>query len=205
MPQPYKNAVMTNNGVSLLSRAQAGKIKIEFTRAVTGDGEYSGEEKALKALQGRTALKQQRNSYPISDVEIYAERAVKVTALLSNENPVTQETLINEGYYINEMGLYAKAQGTDEEVLFSIVIAEDIGDYMPEYDGSSPAQITQDYIITVNNTADVVVKVTNQAVALAEDLFEVKERLNNLIIYGPADTYIPPGSTLFVVDEDENN
>lgn len=191
---------MTNNGASLLIRAQAG-IKIEFTRAVTGDGAYNEEEKTLEALQGRTSLKNQRNSYPISNVEIYAERTVKVTALLTNENPVTHATLITQGYYIGEMGLYAKEQGGTEEVLFSIVVAEDLGDYIPEYDGNSPAQIIQDYFITVNNTADVIVKVANGAVALAEDLFAVKERLDNLILYGPAETYIPPGSTLFVVGD----
>ena len=32
MPQPFNNAVMTNAGARLLTRAQAGEIKIEFTR-----------------------------------------------------------------------------------------------------------------------------------------------------------------------------
>lgn len=31
MPQPFNNAVMTNAGARLLTRAQAGEIKIEFT------------------------------------------------------------------------------------------------------------------------------------------------------------------------------
>ena len=38
MPQPFNNAVMTNAGARLLTRAQAGEIKIEFTRIAVGNG-----------------------------------------------------------------------------------------------------------------------------------------------------------------------
>ena len=30
MPQPFNNAIMTNVGARLLTKAQAGEIKIEF-------------------------------------------------------------------------------------------------------------------------------------------------------------------------------
>ena len=45
MPQPFNNAVMTNAGARLLTRAQAGEIKIEFTRIATGNGSYTAAEK----------------------------------------------------------------------------------------------------------------------------------------------------------------
>ena len=57
MPQPFNNAVMTNNGAALLTRAQAGEIKIEFTRIVTGNGSYTADEKTLAKLQQATKLK----------------------------------------------------------------------------------------------------------------------------------------------------
>ena len=44
MPQPFNNAVMTNGGANLLTRAQAGEIKIEFTRIVVGNGSYTAEK-----------------------------------------------------------------------------------------------------------------------------------------------------------------
>lgn len=62
MPQPFNNAVMTNGGARLLTRAQAGEIKIEFTRIVTGSGTYTAAEKELAALQARTALKAQKTA-----------------------------------------------------------------------------------------------------------------------------------------------
>ena len=43
MPQPFNNAVMTNAGARLLTRAQAGEIKIEFTRIAVGNGNYTGQ------------------------------------------------------------------------------------------------------------------------------------------------------------------
>lgn len=39
---------------------------------------------------------------------------------------------------------------------------------------------------------------------LVKNEMYLKQAYDNMILYGPADTYIPPGSTLFVVDEGEN-
>ena len=171
MPQPFNNAVMTNGGARLLTRAQAGEIKIEFTRMVTGNGTYSAQEKTIAALQARTALKALKNSYTLSRVFVFSEHSVKVTALITNQDPVTRETLVSAGYYINEVGLYAKpaGAGNDQEVLYSIsVTAGDNGDFMPPYNGYNPAQITQDFFVTVDNSATVTIN-TAGAALLVED------------------------------------
>lgn len=181
MPQPFNNAVMTNGGARLLTRAQAGEIKIKFTRIVTGSGTYSAAEKTLAALQARTALKAQKNSYPLSDIDIFSDHSVKVTALITNQDPVTKETLVNQGYYINEMGLYAKPEGGADstEVLYSIVTtAGENGDFMPPYNGYNPAQITQDYFATVDNSANVTIETTGAAL-LVEDANKLKDDTTN--------------------------
>ncbi len=177
MPQPFNNAVMTNNGAALLTRAQAGEIKIEFTRIVTGNGSYTADEKTLAKLQQATKLKSQKNSYTLSDVDIFSDYSVKVTALITNQDPVTKETLVTSGYYINEMGLYAKPQGAEDtqEVLYSIVVtAGTNGDFMPPYNGYNPAQITQDYYATVNNSAEVTIN-TAGAALLVEDANKLRD------------------------------
>lgn len=177
MPQPFKNAVMTNGGARLLTRAQAGEIKIEFTRIVTGSGTYSAAEKELAALQARTALKAQKNSYPLSDVDVYSDHSVKVTALITNQDPVTKKTLVSQGYYINEMGLYAKPAGgaADTEVLYSVTVtAGENGDFMPPYNGYNPAQIIQDYFATVDNSANVTINSTGAAL-LVEDANKLRD------------------------------
>lgn len=177
MPQPFNNAVMTNGGAKLLTRAQAGEIKIEFTRIVTGNGTYSSSEKALSALQARTALKSQKNSYALSDIDVYSDYSVKVTALITNQDPVTKETLVTSGYYINEIGLYAKPAGgaSGTEVLYSIAVTSgENGDFMPPYNGYNPAQIIQDYFATVNNSLEVTINSTGAAL-LAEDANKLRD------------------------------
>ena len=121
MPQPFKNAVITSAGALLLTRAQAGEIKIEFTRIAVGDGEYTEGEKTFSALQKREELKSIRNSYDLSGIEVYSAHSVKVTALITNQDAATGGCLVNEGYFINEMGLYAKVKdgGDVTEVLYS--------------------------------------------------------------------------------------
>ena len=181
MPQPFNNAVMTNAGARLLTRAQAGEIKIEFTRIATGNGSYTAAEKTLDALQKRTALKSLKNSYPLSDIDIFSDYSVKVTALITNQDPVTGQTLVNAGYYINEMGQSAKVKdgASSTEVLYSITTtAGDNGDFMPPYNGYNPAQITQDYFATVNNSAEVTINSTGAAL-LVEDANKIKDDATN--------------------------
>jgi len=158
MPQPFNNAVLTNAGARLLTSAQAGETKIEFTRIAVGRGSYTKEEKMLSSLQDMEALKSLRNSYPLSNIEIYSDYSVKLRALITNQDPATGEILVTQGYYINEMGLYAKPVGTedDSEILYSIVVTSgENGDFMPPYNGYNPVQIIQDYFVTVNNSAEV--------------------------------------------------
>lgn len=177
MPQPFNNAVLTNAGAKLLTQAQAGEVKIEITRIAIGNGTYSSAEKTISSLQERTSLKSLKNSYSLSDIDIYSDYSVKVTALLTNQDPVTLETLVTSGYYINEMGLYAKPSGGDDdtEVLYSIVVTSgDVGDFMPPYNGVNPAQITQDYICTVNNSAEVTINYSGAAL-LVEDANKIKD------------------------------
>lgn len=190
MPQPFNNAVMTNAGAWLLTRAQAGEVKIQFTRIATGNGTYSAAEKTLAALQARTALKTQKNSYPLSDVDIFSEYSVKVTALITNLDPVTREILVTQGYYINEMGLYAKPEGAPDsaEVLYSITVTTgENGDFMPPYNGYSPVHIIQGYFVTVNNSADVTI-VTENAIIPADELKEVVNNEVDRMLAAPKET-----------------
>lgn len=181
MPQPYNNAVLTDAGAKLLTRAQAGEVTIEFTRMATGSGTYNASEKELASLQKRRALKTPKNSYKLSRIFVYSEHSVKVTALITNQDPVSQGTLVQEGYNINEVGLFAKPRGTGdgEEVLYSIAVtAGSTGDFMPPYNGYNPAQITQDFFVTVDNSATVTIN-TAGAALLASDANTLTDDVTN--------------------------
>ena len=79
------------------------------------------------------------------------------------------------------MGLYAKVKdgASSTEVLYSITTtAGDNGDFMPPYNGYNPAQITQDYFATVNNSAEVTINSTGAAL-LVEDANKIKDDATN--------------------------
>lgn len=172
MPQLYHNAVVTNAGLALLDKAQVGEASIRFTRMVAGDGIYAADEKVPSALQKRTGLKSEKNSYALSSMEATPDGGVKLAALLTNQDPATGEALVTDGYYINEIGLYAeeKDKGGNTEVLYSVAVAMvENGEYMPPFiSGHSPAQIIQEYYANIGNAAEVVIKCAG-AVMLAED------------------------------------
>ena len=52
---------------------------------------------------------------------------------------------------------------------------------MPPYNGYSPAQIIQEFYVTVSNSAEVTIRTNNSAVALAEDVQELRQILNWLL------------------------
>lgn len=182
MPQPFGSAIMTNAGAALLTKVQSGACKMQFTRMAIGDGVYAADEKTVSALQQQTGLKSLRNAYGLSSVEVYTEHSVKVTALITNQDPVTEETLISEGYYINEIGLFAQAVDSEEpEILYSIAVTEaENGDFMPPYNGFNPVQIIQSYFATVSNSAEVTIQGGRGAVALEEDLLALADRVTIL-------------------------
>lgn len=172
MPQPYGQAVLTYKGEELLAKSTAGQCLIEYVCMVTGDGIYSIEEKQHTKLKKRESLKREKNRYAFSSAKL-EKNAVRLTALLTNQDPVTSEGLVDEGYYINEIGIYARESGTDNAaILYSICLtASDtgIGDYMPAYAGHNRAEITQEYILYIGSNTNITVNMTG-AVALAEDV-----------------------------------
>lgn len=160
----FNKSVMTNRGMELLSKSFAGEIVLEFVKMVAGSGIYSELEKKEEALREREELKEKQQESYFSSKEIVNGNCIALKSLISNE-------LIVKGYYITEIGIYAKERGTEDStaVLYSVAVAE-VADYMPEYNGNHPAQIIQEYYATVNRASEIVINVHNGAVALAEDL-----------------------------------
>ena len=180
MPQLYNKAAMTNAGLALLNKAQAGAAAIQFTRMATGDGTYAAEEKTPSALRERAGLKSERNSYAISSIDVDSATGVKLTALLTNQDPATGAALVTDGYYLNEIGLYAKEKdgGDDTEALYSVAVAAvENRDFMPAYTpGDAPAQIVQEYCARVSDAANVTIDCAGAAM-LEGDAEKLLEKL----------------------------
>lgn len=136
----YKNIVITNSGLALIAAAHSGDT-IEFTNVKVGSGVYNGAE----VLEDMTALKSVQHSFGINGITRYGT-VVKVRSVFSNES-------VTEGYYITEIGLYAKGS-TGAEILFAVIIAEDNrADYFTAY-LVAPQSITVEMYITVTGITE---------------------------------------------------
>lgn len=158
---------VTRAGAALMAKVLAGSGKIEFTFLTIGDAEYTDEQKTDAALQERTALKNQRMSFPFSSVTVKDETNVCLKAVVSNEK-------VTESFYITEMGLWAKdaSDETSAPILYSIITAS-VGDYLPVYNGSVPSTIEEIWYTTVSNKATITISANATAYALAEDVGNV--------------------------------
>lgn len=151
----YKASIITSKGQELMTKATSGEAKIEFTKAVFGSGEWSDEDISPDISE----LKEQKQSVSISSMKVSSEQknVVNLSAVLSNDN-------LGEGYFINEIGLYARDKNAEnsEEILYFIIVAEKgYSDYFPA-SSYSPVKILQDFYIEVADSSDTAIAIDNK-------------------------------------------
>lgn len=172
----FNQAVLTSAGIALLAKVQADEDTIVFTSFVTGDGYYGDGE----ALTGRTALKKQRQSFPINSKEVINDSTVLITCVVTNKD-------LKAGYYIKEVGIYAKPKNSKSEpVLYSIATAvTDQWDYLPAYNNLLPATITMEFYTEVQNAKEVTLQASEVAYAPAEALERLSKRVDAMALDTP--------------------
>ena len=97
----FNQAVLTKKGIALLAKAQAGRCKINLTKAVSGNGTYSASED----LTSRTALKSQMQEFSINTVIVQNKTNVYVKFIITNYPDASHS--LAQVYYVREIGLYA--------------------------------------------------------------------------------------------------
>ncbi|MDO5391044.1 MAG: phage tail protein [Eubacteriales bacterium] len=170
MLEVYMN-ILTEEGMKLHAKNCAGE-KMEITRFAIGNGVYSGTE-SQAAIAKMTALKSQKNSYGVTKVEVVNSSTCLVTMVADNTN-------IAAGYYVTEVGVFAKGQD-GREVLYSAIIAKpDKPDWMSAYNGATVGTLKYYDYISIGNASNVVLEVGGGGVALQEDLEAIERRVLNL-------------------------
>ena len=181
MAQPFRYAAMTKEGIKLLNNAQSGECVMEFTRIAVGDGQYSEEEKNRAELEKMNALKHEKASYEILSKKKQNDNAIILTTNISNYDVEEGKALITEGFYINEIAVFAREKDSENEVMYSIAVVDgENGDYMPPYNGYNPAQIVQSYLVSVNNAEEAEIVVQPGAYALQQDLIDTQKELEKV-------------------------
>ena len=136
----FKESVLTKKGIALLAKAQAGRCAIKLTKAAAGDGSYtSGED-----LTTRTALKSQKQTFPLTTTTVQNATNVFVKFIMSNHQDSGD---LKNGYYVKEIG------ETDQ------------WDYMPAFNDLLPSTITIDILLEVSNATDVTIQMPNKQYA----------------------------------------
>ena len=168
----YSRATLTDAGVVIARRMMDDdSLHLTFTGIASGDGQYStGEDLAAK-----TALKSQKQFFPLSSKKVTSDQVVQLKYVLSNINP--DGTPLTVGYYVREVGIFAQV-GSEAAVLYAIAVAdENTADYLPEYNELQPSTITMDWFLTVANTENISIAASTTAYALASDLAETNDEV----------------------------
>ena len=147
----FKEAVLTTKGIALLAKAQAGETKIELIKAATGDGSYRSNE----VLISKTALKSKKQEFKLESVRRQNDTNVFVKFIITNKQSSGN---LQNGYYVKEVGIYAK-DPDEGEILYAIAIAnENQWDYLPAYNDLLPSTIMVNFLTEVSNADSVVIQ-----------------------------------------------
>ena len=170
-----KPAVITEAWGKLQILNMTGE-QIEFTKLEVGSGLYSDEEATEEALSRRASLKDRKQLFGISSMDVKDDgKTLIFSSMITNAN-------LSEDYTMRELGLYARIKDQpDTECLVSISLAE-IEDDFPAYDGKTESRILMKYQFTVSNSDTVYLSYEHDPVALAEDVAEKYDELSIQII-----------------------
>lgn len=176
----YKNVVMTKKGQDLLLSTQTGECDLEFTRVAAGDGTYENEEELFQRL----SMLNEKQSFPIGS--FCKEGDKLLIRFIASNSGQEGETGLQTGYYMREIGIFAREKGGENEVLYGIALAEEPV-YMPPYNEASPITATFSIYIYIGGCENVTLRADSTAYVSVQDLEEVENEINN-----KADkTYVP--------------
>ncbi len=121
----YNKTVLTNAGLELAKRANAGQAKFEITRAVTSADDWSN--KTIQDLEEATAIPNIMQQGTIMDAEEVESNnsVIGVSLCFTNKD-------LSTSYQIRVIGLYVKEEGQDKDFLYAVTTAVS-PEYMPDF------------------------------------------------------------------------
>lgn len=156
------NIVLTENGLALRDKLNAGQTTAAFTRFCTSSAEYDQSE-----LGTLTELKDSKLESAVTNLEILEDHTMVVSGAVDNKS-------LQEGYYITLIGLYAK-ETDGEEILFAVSKVSSPM-YMPEKSGALSGMSIR-FSIKIENADSVTVTVDPTTAATLGDLNALKKEV----------------------------
>ena len=121
----YNKTILTNAGLELAKRANAGQAKFEITRAVTSADDWSN--KTIQDLEEVTAIPNIMQQGTVMDTEEVESNnsVIGVSLCFANKN-------LSTGYQIRIIGVYVKEEGQENDFLYAVTTAV-TPEYMPDF------------------------------------------------------------------------
>ena len=172
----YNKTVLTNAGLELAKRANAGQARFEITRAVTSADDWSN--KTIQDLEEVTAIPNIMQQGTVMDTEeVESNNSVMgVSLCFTNKN-------LSTGYQIKVIGLYVKEEGQENDFLYAVTTAI-TPEYMPSFADKVLYKFNMQMYLVIGK-AQAVNVVINEGTAVTRTQFdkykvEVTENLKEL-------------------------
>ena len=149
------NIVLTEKGLALRDKLNAGQTTATFTRFCTSSAEYDQSE-----LGVLTELKDSKLESTVTNLEIREDHTMVISGAVDNKS-------LQEGYYITLIGLYAK-ETDGEEILFAVSKVSSPM-YMPEKSGALSGMSIR-FSVKIENSDSINVTVDPTTAATLGDL-----------------------------------
>ena len=169
----FGSFTLTNVGEVVEYKAQTGK-ELKFSKFMIGNGAYTGDKKVL------TALVNPLMTCEIKRLNIQTETTNKKVAVGFNLNTADVET----GFYLKEIGLFAKDPDTNQDVLIYYGNAGDTADYIAPSSGTTISEKLIDLEIYISNVNTITATIDSSLTYATLSDFENFK--NNVSTYAPS-------------------
>lgn len=160
----FNDQIITKEGMSLFADSLANHTEVVFTRVEIGDGAYSISD--ISNISNATGLKALKGSFPVVDISTSHEN-IRIRAVISN-------TGVETGFYIKEVGIYAKRASEETDKLVAISLSVEDTVYLPKGEGRK-VEIPLTDIIAFSGDGNFTIQYTGDAYVLLEAFEEYKE------------------------------
>ena len=140
----WTNAAVTAAGHALQAALVGTGKGLVFTRAASGAGLATG------TLEEQTAVTDERQALSLQPAQVLEGAKVRVRAVLVN-------TGLSAGYTMRQLGFYARAEDSGDEVLYALV-QDEAGDPIPAAAESPGFSVDWTYVFSFGGAAEVTVE-----------------------------------------------
>ena len=166
----FDNQIITSAGEQLLAATELGE-KLTFVSIRVGDGEYSIPE--ISTLKERTALKNQRQEFPITNVSV-EKNTIRIKSVISNDK-------LTNGYYIREIGVVVKDTKGAESMLAISICSGNNATFLPGFQ-SMPIEIPFSNNIGFSGSGkNIEIQYSSDVYARLEDVAQLQEQVNQAL------------------------